>query len=84
MENKQGKGPGTPVRGVAIGPEDTENHSRSSFDRYSSHSIGSRYFFFELHSAQQGTTLERTLLPPLEIGTTWSIVSSFGGNTFAQ
>jgi len=28
--------------------------------RYSSHSVGRRYFFFELHSLQAGTTLDCT------------------------
>ena len=52
--------------------------------RYSSHSIGSICFFLLLHSLQAGTMFPLVDLPPLMIGTIWSIVSSCTGNSFPQ
>lgn len=52
--------------------------------RYSSHSMGRRYFFLELHSLHAGTMFPETDLPPRAIGTMWSIVSSAGRNFLPQ
>lgn len=52
--------------------------------RYSSHSVGSRYFFRLLHCLHAGTTFPRVDLPPLTRGTIWSIVSCPGDKVFPQ
>jgi DNA-3-methyladenine glycosylase I len=57
---------------------------RPSWARYSSHSIGSRYFFLLLHSLQAVTRLPRVVLPPRMTGTRWSMVSSAGGKAHSQ
>ena len=46
--------------------------------RYSSHSVGRRYFLATLHALHAGTTFPFVERPPRTRGTRWSIVSSRG------
>ncbi len=55
-------------------------YSSDCFNLFNIISAGVRYFFLLLHALQHRTTFPFLLRPPLDRGTTWSMVSSSGRN----